>query len=160
MAYISGLLNYSGWRQHQKNYKKIKSLCLKISRLKHSSSKDEEKKKVRAKRIEQVYKTYMEVSKEYIEKSKKTIKDFMEGEISNSNLSTVEHVALYVKIEETEEFIKDAERQIDQIERRIIKGEKIPHDEKLFSIFEKHTEWISKGKSGVPQELGAQSVYR
>ncbi len=33
-------------------------------------------------------------------------------------------------------------------------GEIIPHDEKVFSIFEEHTEWISKGKAGVPQELG------
>jgi len=30
----------------------------------------------------------------------------------------------------------------------------IPHEEKLFSIFEPHTEWIRKGKAGVPQELG------
>ena len=30
----------------------------------------------------------------------------------------------------------------------------IPHDEKVFSIFEPHTEWISKGKAGVPVELG------
>jgi len=29
-----------------------------------------------------------------------------------------------------------------------------PHDEKVFSVFEEHTEWISKGKAGVPQELG------
>ena len=33
-------------------------------------------------------------------------------------------------------------------------GESIPHQEKVFSIFEEHTEWITKGKAGVPQELG------
>ncbi len=49
-----------------------------------------------------------------------------------------------------------AERQIDQIRRRVIGGETIPHDEKVFSIFEEHTEWIKKGKAGVPQELGLQ----
>ena len=47
-----------------------------------------------------------------------------------------------------------ARRQIDQIRRRVVNGEKIPHDEKVFSIFEEHTEWISKGKAGVSQELG------
>jgi len=46
------------------------------------------------------------------------------------------------------------ERQIDQIRRRIINGETIPHSEKAFSIFETHTEWISKGKAGVPVKLG------
>ncbi len=49
-----------------------------------------------------------------------------------------------------------AERQIDQIRRRVIGGERIPHEEKVFSIFEEHTEWIRKGKAGVPQELGVQ----
>ena len=36
----------------------------------------------------------------------------------------------------------------------VLQGEKIPHSEKVFSIFEPHTEWISKGKAGVPVELG------
>ena len=53
-----------------------------------------------------------------------------------------------------EYYIEHAERQIDQTYRRVIENEKIPHDEKVFSIFETHTEWISKGKAGVPQELG------
>ncbi|MHB8254452.1 MAG: hypothetical protein ACYDEV_12315 [Acidiferrobacter sp.] len=36
-----------------------------------------------------------------------------------------------------------AERQIDQIRRRVLAGEKLPHNEKVFSIFAPHTEWIS-----------------
>ena len=47
-----------------------------------------------------------------------------------------------------------ARRQIDQVERRLLCGETIPHEEKVFSIFEGHTRWISKGKSGTPVELG------
>lgn len=43
---------------------------------------------------------------------------------------------------------------IDQIERRVMKGEAIPHQEKIFSIFQPHTEWVSKGKAGVPVEFG------
>ena len=42
----------------------------------------------------------------------------------------------------------------DQIRRRLLDGEKIPHKEKVFSIFEPHTRWISKGKAGCTQELG------
>ena len=45
-------------------------------------------------------------------------------------------------------------RQIDQVERRLLRGETIPHEEKVFSIFEGHTRWISKGKAGTPVELG------
>ena len=45
-------------------------------------------------------------------------------------------------------------RLLDQVDRRLIQGEKIPHDEKIFSIHEPHTRWINKGKAGVPAELG------
>lgn len=48
------------------------------------------------------------------------------------------------------------QRQIEQIDRRVIKGETIPHDEKVFSLFEEHTEWVVKGKAGVPVELGVR----
>ena len=41
---------------------------------------------------------------------------------------------------------------IGQIERRLLKGEIIPSEEKVYSIFEPHTEWISKGKRN--PELG------
>ncbi len=51
-------------------------------------------------------------------------------------------------------YIAHAERQIDQIRRRVLEGSPIAHQEKVFSIFEEHTEWISKGKAGVSQELG------
>ena len=51
-------------------------------------------------------------------------------------------------------FVMHAVRQIDQIDRRLLKGETIPQNEKVFSIFEPHTRWISKGKAGRPVELG------
>lgn len=65
-------------------------------------------------------------------------------------------------LKEIQGFIAHAERQIEQIERRVIHGEVIPHAEKVFSLFQQHTEypkgqkWISKGKAGVPVELGVR----
>lgn len=55
---------------------------------------------------------------------------------------------------ELERFTAHARRQIDQTDRRVLQGERIPHEEKRFSLFEPHTEWISKGKAGVQVELG------
>lgn len=46
------------------------------------------------------------------------------------------------------------EKHVGLVERRIIRGEIIPHDEKLFSIFEPYTEWITKGKQNPNVELG------
>ncbi len=53
-----------------------------------------------------------------------------------------------------EGYLAHARRQIDQVERRLLRGETIPHDEKVFSIFADHTRWIVKGKAGRPVELG------
>ena len=58
------------------------------------------------------------------------------------------------KIQEIEKYTAHAERQIDQVNRRVVEGETIPHHEKVFSIFQEHTEWIVKGKAGVSQKLG------
>ena len=57
-------------------------------------------------------------------------------------------------IGEIQRLIVHAHRQIDQIDRRVLKGEVIPHEEKVFSIFEDHTRWCMKGKAGRPVELG------
>ena len=59
-----------------------------------------------------------------------------------------------VALAELDGYVVHAERQIDQVRRRVLQDETIPHKEKVFSIFEPHTEWISKGKAGVPVELG------
>lgn len=53
-----------------------------------------------------------------------------------------------------EHFMPLMDKHVDLIERRILKGEKIPHEEKLFSIFETYTEWVKKGKSRPNVELG------
>jgi len=61
---------------------------------------------------------------------------------------------VYIRIAKIQKYIAHAERQMDQIRRRVVEGETIPHHEKVFSLFEEHTEWINKGKAGVSQELG------
>ena len=55
---------------------------------------------------------------------------------------------------ELERFIELMDKHIELVDRRLLKGEKIPHEEKLFSIFETYTEWVNKGKSRPNVELG------
>lgn len=45
-------------------------------------------------------------------------------------------------------------RAVDQARRRVINGEKIANDDKLFSIFEPHTELLIRGKAGKAIEFG------
>ena len=132
-----------GWRQSHHNIRKIKKLFRKAQQLKRSTSKDETKKAKRVKLIIAAHQGYIDVVQSFLERS----------------LSTIDSLRRYPKIsepriEEISQAMAHADRQVDQIRRRVIQGESIPHIEKVFSIFEEHTEWISKGKAGVPQELG------
>jgi len=52
------------------------------------------------------------------------------------------------------EYIELGRRVISQAERRVIEGEKVPSSEKIYSIFEPHTELIKRGKAGKPIEFG------
>jgi IS5 family transposase len=53
-----------------------------------------------------------------------------------------------------EHYIPIVEKIIDQAERRVFKGEKVPSVEKVYSLFEDHTELIKRGKAGKPIEFG------
>lgn len=46
------------------------------------------------------------------------------------------------------------DKHIDLVSRRIIFKEEIPHEEKVFSLFETYTRWVNKGKAGGRIELG------
>jgi transposase, IS5 family len=146
IAAICCELGMSSWRQHDHNIRKVKWLLRCIQKLKRSTSSDEAKKQKRQQLIINGHLEYINTCQAFVLKAKETIRILREpGLLSlsqNLRLSTVE------------QYIHHAERQIDQIRRRVVLGERIPHEEKVFSIFEPHTEWISKGKAGVPQELG------
>lgn len=136
-------LGIAGWRQGADNLKKVKRLFLQAQRMKHSSSKDPKKKEERGQLIINIHLAYLYLAQSVVEKAKEIL----------ASISTPD-ILVDLKIKEIENFIGHAERQIDQIRRRVVEGETIPHHEKVFSIFEEHTEWISKGKFAKPVELG------
>lgn len=131
-----------GWRQHQHSLRQIKKQYRKIQKLKHSSANDESKKAKREQAIKQAHQTYMDMAAEWLGKSEHTLQQARCNGAIAVEFSALENYQSYVR------------KLLNQIDRRVIQGEKIPHDEKIFSIFQPHTEWISKGKAGVPVELG------
>ena len=56
--------------------------------------------------------------------------------------------------EALEYFHRMLDKHLDLVERRLLKAETIPRAEKVFSLFEPHTEWIQKGKQRPNVELG------
>ncbi len=136
----------SDWRQSEYTVRHLKKLMRIAQNKKRVSAKTEEQKKKRQERIVEAHQDYLDVAEKYLQKARKTLTDLEErGILDRTDL------LLRVSIDG---FAEHAERQINQVDRRVMKGEKIPHSEKVFSIFEPHTEWVSKGKPGVPVELG------
>ena len=56
--------------------------------------------------------------------------------------------------EALEYFQRMLAKHLDLVARRLLHGETIPPHEKVFSLFEPHTEWIQKGKQRPNVELG------
>ena len=143
VATLCILCNLTDWRQYKHNIKTLKRLFRKAQQLKRSTSKDPVKKAKRDELISAAHQEYIDVANVFLDKVRSTLKKAGGGGPTA--------IALVFEIEN---FIKHADRQIDQIHRRVILDENIPHAEKVFSVFEEHTEWINKGKAGVPVELG------
>jgi transposase, IS5 family len=138
----------SDWRQHAYNVKQVKKFMRTAQNKKRTRAKTEEQKKKRETLIAQAHQEYIDIAQKYLDKACHTL-----NTLQKQGLSDIKDVLL---MENIRKFINHGIRQINQIKRRVILGEKIPHEEKVFSLFEPHTEWVMKGKAGVPVELGVK----
>lgn len=68
--------------------------------------------------------------------------------------SLADALALLGVVERLEHFRALGQRAVDQARRRVLLGEQVPNHEKLFSIFEPHTELLIRGKAGKDVEFG------
>lgn len=125
------------WRKINDWHKSLKNLSRAVGQSSSGGGKDKDK------RMKYAGHKYLTKARAFRDKL----------ELSRKDLPIIELIDLS-KIVELERFIALINKHIELIERRIIKGEKIPHEEKLFSIFEEYTEWIKKGKSRPNVELG------
>lgn len=64
------------------------------------------------------------------------------------------HARAEALVEEIAHFHELGQRVLDQTRRRVLHGESVPNDEKLFSLFEPHTELLKRGKAGKDIEFG------
>jgi hypothetical protein len=131
------------WRQSAYHLRCFKKSYRAIQKLKHSTSQDEAKRQAKQDQINAAYQTTIDQAEVTVQRARAT------GQRLHR-----EHGVPTALLADLETYLAHADRQIDQIRRRVLQGEKIPHAEKVFSLFQPHTEWISKGKAGVPVELG------
>lgn len=140
--YLSKEYGITIWQQADFCIRKLKQQHRKATKLKHSASKDKTKKKKRDKEILKAQKRYLDLAEQYLERAESTRKQ-LQVQMANS-----------FEMQSLSYFMTYSYYIIDQAKRRILGNQTISHDEKIFSVFQPHTEWINKGKAGVPVELG------
>jgi hypothetical protein len=139
-AHASAELGLTQWRKSPDNLRKIKRLLRAMQKHKRSTSKDLEKKAVKDEKYKELVRNFLDEVVYQLQRAENTGKELgANNQLFKSKLNY---------------FIGHANLQIGQIRRRVFNNEVIPHEEKVFSVFQPHTEWISKGKAGVLVELG------
>ncbi len=77
--------------------------------------------------------------------------------IASRCLETFDHAPdtlIQARLDRLENFLTLPAVAIEQYERRVINGEKVPVDHKIVSLFETHTDIICRGKTQSPTEFG------
>lgn len=130
----------SGWRKHRALKAKLKRDYQKVSRIMSRGGLRREA------RLQEGVCTYLERAVALslqLKSSAAVFSSLAEGSLLNR--------LLYKELCYYEEML---DKHISLLRRRVIHKEVIPHEEKVFSLFEPYTRWINKGKSGDRIELG------
>src|SRR6266487_1054006 len=134
----AGRQGLTGWRKIKNIRKTIKSTFRATSHQVFKGKKEEQKKKS---------------VKQYLQQARALMLR-CEDVINNCSVMTGSTTTVITLLTSLDHYKKYAVKFIDLTERRLIKDEVIPAEEKIYSIFEPHTEWISKGKVNKKVELG------
>ena len=137
------------WRQHVYNVKQMKRQLRLVQKKKRTVGRGEQQKRACEQAMKRSHQDLISLSQFFLTQSDNTLEKIRQ-------LTTSIRAGDVALIEEIQRFKHHADRQIDQIDRRVLQGDRIPHEEKVFSLFQPHTEWIVKGKAGVPVELGVR----
>lgn len=128
-----------GWRQSKHLLKRIKELIRTIGQISSSKSPQMQARLARA------YGRLFDRAALIFERAKTLHKQAeMEG-------VSIEAMTLSQQLQH---WIKLTEQVCDTAYRRVILGEEVPNSDKLFSLFETHTQLYRRGKAGTPNQFG------
>ena len=112
-----------GWRQWRHLTKEVKRCFNKVRSTRRAKSRPD--------RVE----AYIERCRHLVGRAEESLKESEQADVAQSGM--------------IQSLIAHAWRQIDQVDRRLLKGETVAHDEKVFSIFEEHTRWSRRARRAV-----------
>jgi len=129
-----------GWRKYKWWLSKTRGLFQAANRVMFRGGRNREQ------RLQERVLAYLKLSSQLSRKIKLS-KGALRGLSGESLLKNL----IYMELLYFEEML---DKHINLVRRRIIFKEEIPHEEKVFSLFEPYTRWVNKGKSSGRIELG------
>lgn len=130
-------LGCPGWRQHAHLLRKVKGLHRAISRAAASTSPVSKQKRRR------LYTQLLKTASLILDRA-----DTFRKEAYTTNPLTL------ARLERIGLFAARTRQVMDTARRRVLLGEQVPNEDKLFSIFEPHTQLYRRGKAGHPNQFG------
>lgn len=125
-----------GWRKLEDWRRRFKAAERVASKTAFGGGKDKDK------RVRAAVSDYLQIGRE------------LSAKISASLLSLCDQAVDVRDWELLAYFQQMIDKHLDLVDRRLLQGQVIPTSEKLYSLFEPHTEWLTKGKLHPPVELG------
>ena len=125
-----------GWRKAKDWRRRLKGLERVTSKTVYGGGAQKEK------RVQAAVREYVQVGRELGAKVQASLLGLCDQAVDSKDWDALAY------------FAGMLHKHLDLVERRLLKEETIPAHEKVFSIFEPHTEWIQKGKQRPNVELG------
>jgi len=142
-AQLAAEQELAGWRQHQHWLEKIKKQVRDIGRASRAKGKDGPA------RVRAGYQELLHQTDELLSRGRQLAATLQAPE----NLSVL-HPAGQAGAKELLHYIDLTAKVCATARRRVLEGETVPNEDKIFSIFEPHTELIKRGKQPVPIQYG------
>ena len=130
-----------GWRQHHHLWKRVKQLAREIDRIAAKKGTNY------VARMKEPYRELLQKATAITQRARElsvtlTLPNATTNDVFGPNT--------------LQAFIARTERVIHTATRRILNNETVPNSDKLFSVFEPHTQLYKRGKAGEPIQFGRQ----
>ena len=136
---LAAAFGLEGWRQHEHLLKKVKKIARNIQRISSRKGPNYEK------RLNKQYRALLKRTKKILRRAQRLCAELEERLLSPIELGQLDRLKT---------FIKRTEQVYGTAHRRVVLGEKAPNEDKLFSMFEPHTQLYKRGKAGKPVQFG------
>jgi IS5 family transposase len=141
-AALADLLGVGGWRQHKHLYRKVRRLVREIDRIAARKGSGYQS------RLRSLYGELLDLAAMVLERAER-----LREHRSVKNGVDLEVLACDAQLKE---FMRLTRHVCGTATRRVLQGQSVPNSDKLFSLFETHTQLYRRGKAAEPVQFGRQ----